>query len=327
MIRVSTGLLGDIPCILPSKSFLVKQDTHQLCYRYGRMSIVHLDRHLLIQLLNIVMTSLILGNRRLKARRHEEILLLQPQFFSRIVIIIRIQDFYNVLRQILLFNSLMVITAVKGLQLEINDRLRIPDTQGIDNMIIITDDRVVIRNCLNRLIILLYKTYLALIIIFYTDISAEAHFLGIFRSSEFKRIAVHKPVIRRLYLITVLDLLLEHTVAVTDTASVCRISKGCQRIQEAGRQTSKSAVSKRRIRLLILQQIQVHAHLLQSFLHLCISGHIDQVVAKRPSHQEFHGHIIDDLRIILLILLLCRDPIVNDRFLHGIGNCLIQLLL
>ena len=80
-------------------------------------------------------------------------------------------------------------------------------------------------------------------------------------------------------------------------------------------------------KLLILQQIQVHSQLFQSFLHFRVSSHIDQIVAKRPSHQEFHGHIVDDLRVILLILLLCRDPVINDRLLHRIGNCLIQFLL
>ena len=192
------------------------------------MRIIHLDRHLLIDLPDIVVRSFILGDRRLQACRYEEILLLKPQFLSCIMIIIRIQDFYNILRKILLLNSLVIISAVERFQLEVNDRFRIPDTQCIHNMVIITDDRVIIRNRLNGFVILLNETDLSLVVIFYTDISAEADFFCVFRTPEFKWIPVRKPVIRRLHLVTILDLLLKHTVPITDPASVRRISQGCQ---------------------------------------------------------------------------------------------------
>ena len=74
------------------------------------------------------------------------------------------------------------------------------------------------------------------------------------------------PVIGNLYLITVADLLFEHTVLVTDTAAVRRISKSSQRIQKACCQTAKTAVSKSRISLLILQKVQDQSHFLESFL-------------------------------------------------------------
>ena len=96
-------------------------------------------------------------------------------------------------------------------------------------MIIISYDRIIIRNCQNRLIILLFKTDISgLIIVLYTDISTEAYFLCILRSAKFKWIAVLQPVIWFFFLIAIFDLLLEHTITVADTTAVSCIAKRCQ---------------------------------------------------------------------------------------------------
>ncbi len=168
---------------------------------------------------------------------------------------------------------------------------------------------------------------LARLVIFHTDISAKTHFLRILRTSQFKGVAVHQPVVRRLHLVAVLNLLLKHTVTVTDSAPISRISKCCKRIQEACSQTSQTAVSKSRIRFLVLQKIQVHSHLFQSLFHFCICRHVNQIISQSPSHQKLHRHIIDNLRIILLVLLLRCNPVINNFLFHGIGNCLVQFLL
>ena len=70
-------------------------------------------------------------NRSLNACRDEEILLFQAQFFTRIVIIIRIEHLNDVLRQVLLFNRFLIITFVEGIQLEGVNRLGIPDAECI----------------------------------------------------------------------------------------------------------------------------------------------------------------------------------------------------
>lgn len=63
-------------------------------------------------------------------RRNEEILLFKTQLFTRIVVVVRIKDLNQVLRQILLLDRrLLVITLVKCRKAERVDRLCIPDTQ------------------------------------------------------------------------------------------------------------------------------------------------------------------------------------------------------
>ena len=76
MVRVSTGLRGDLPRLIPLQAFLIHQDAHQLGYRHSRMRIVQLEGGLLVELADIVMVSLIAGDGFLHAGGDEEILLL-----------------------------------------------------------------------------------------------------------------------------------------------------------------------------------------------------------------------------------------------------------
>ena len=264
----------------------------------------------------------------LHACRDKEVLLFQTQFFPGIVLVSRIKHLYDILRQVLLLNSLHVITLVKGVKLEVVDSFRIPYTQGIYNSISITDDWNIKRHSAYRLVILLNKRiFSGCRIVLYVHISAKFYFLCIFRTAQLKRIAVFQPVIRNLYLITIFNFLLKHTVAVTNPAAVCTISQSRQRIQETCRKSSQTAVSERRIRLLILDHIQIQSQLLQCLFYFIIFTKIDQIVSKSTPHQELHRHIVNDLRIVLLILFLSCQPVVDDRILHCIGNGLKNLLL
>ena len=194
----------------------------------------------------------------LDACGNEEILLFQTQLFSCIMVVIRIQHFHNVFSQVFLFYSFVVFSLIKKVKTEVCNRLRIPDTKGIYDFIIISYDRHIIRNCQYRLIALLHKTGPACsMVVFRIYITAEFYFFCIFRTAQFKGIAVFQPVVRNLYLITVFDFLLKQTVMVTDTAAVSAVAQGSQRIQETCSQTSQSSVSKSRVRFLVFYYIQV----------------------------------------------------------------------
>ena len=96
-----------------------------------------------------------------------------------------------------------------------------------------------------------------------------------------------KPVVRIFNLIAVLNLLLEHTVAVADSVTVSRIVKRCKGIKETGCKTAKTAVTKTCIRFLILNHIIINVHSLKDFLNLRRNFRIDKVVAQGTSHKEF----------------------------------------
>ena len=194
-------------------------------------------------------------------------------------------------------------------------------------VIAVAHDRHVIRDSQNGLVVLLHKfCTVCSVVVLYPDISAKADLLCVLLPAQLKGISLLEPVVRCLHLVAVLDLLLEHTVAVADTAAVGRISEGSQGIQEAGRQTAKASVPESRVRLLVLDGVQVNAHLIQGFFYFPVSCHVDQVVPQGPAHQKLHGHIINCLRVIFLELVLCGDPVVDDGLLYRVGHCLEKLL-
>ena len=226
-------------------------------------------------------------------------------------------------------NTLRVWDAepIVDFQLEIHDGLCIPYAKRINYAVVVTNDGDIKGNGTNGLIVLLDEVVAVIfLIIFHTHITAEFYLFGILRTAKLEGVAVFQPVIRYLYLITVLNLLFEHSVTITDTTAVSRIIQGCQRIQEAGCQTAQSTVSKSSIRLLILDDVQVKTKLIQSFFYLIILGQVDQVVSHGTTHQELHGHVINVFRILFLIFFLGHHPVIDDAVFHRIRHGLEDLL-
>ena len=205
------------------------------------------------------------------------------------MIVIRIKDINDQFCKVFLLYRFVIISSVKLIQLKICDRFCIPYTQCIYYMVTISNDRHIIWNCHNRLVILLNEYIFTCCRIFLkTDISTKAYFFCVLFTAYFKRISFFQPVIRNLYLISIFDFLFEHTITITDSTSVCRIVQCCKRIKETCCKTSKTAVSKSRIRLLVFNHVQINIHLFQCFFYIFICCHIDEVVAKCTSHKELH---------------------------------------
>ena len=158
-------------------------------------------------------------------------------------------------------------------------------------------------------------------------ISAELNDLGVFRTTQFKRISILKPVIGNFDLKSVFDLLTEHSVSIADTASVCTVSKSSKRVEEAGRKSAKTAVSKRGISFLIFYKIDIDAHFVKRFRNFLVFLQVDHCISKSSTHKEFHGQIVNCFRILLLVCLLSFKPVIDNRILYRIGNGLIYLLL
>ena len=219
-----------------------------------------------------------------------------------------------------------VITAVKRVQMEVRNCFRIPDSQCIDYMISVSDNRHIIRYSKNRAVVFLNEIVpFRHRVVFDSYISSETDFFCVLITANLKRVAVLEPVVRYFHLISVLDFLLEHAVTVTDSAAVGRIPQCRKGIKKAGRKSSETTISKSRIRFLILYRIQIDSHLIQRFFDFFISSHIDQVVAQSSSHQELHGHVIYCLWIFFFHFCLRRKPVINDRLFYGKGNCLKDL--
>ena len=222
------------------------------------------------------------------------------------MIVARVENLYDIFCQIFLLYRFVIFSLIKQVQTEICDRFCIPDSQSIDNLVVISNNRHIVRNRHNRLISFLYKMISSCRrIVNHPHITAEFYFFCVFRAAQLKRISILQPVIRHFYLITIFNLLFKQTIVVTDTAAICAISQCCQRIKKTCCQSSQTTVSQRRVRLLILDHIQIKSQLFQSFFYFFIRCQVDQIISQSSSHQKFHGQIVYNLRIILLVLFLC----------------------
>jgi len=205
------------------------------------------------------------------------------------MIVVRVQDFRNRARQILLLDGFVVFALVEAGKLEVIDGFRIPDAERIDDAVLVSEHRNIIRHGADGRIIFVNVFVLSrLRIEFNPCVPAEADFLGMLRTLQFKRIDILQPVVRHFDLIAVPDLLLEHSVMIADAAAVGFVSESRQRIQEAGSQSSEAAVAQCRIRLLIFQRIDIAVQVFQCFPDAVILAQVEQVVSQKASDQEFH---------------------------------------
>ena len=327
MVRIGTGFGHDLPGLVPLQFLFIQKQTHQLGHGQRRMCIIHMEDCFFIQLPDILVSAFVAGDRRLQARGNEEILLAQAQLLAGQIVVIRIQDTGQCAGQVFLLDRFLIVTLVERIQLEVLDGFRIPDTQGVHNAVAVSDDRQIIRHGTDGTVVDLAEMIPAgLFIIIHFNIAAEADLLGIFRALQLERIAaVQQPAVRLLDLHPVFDALLEHAVVVTDAAAVRRVPQSRERIQEAGCQTAQAAVPERRIALLILDRVQIDAKFFKRFLHFFICSQCQQVVAQVSSCQEFHGHVVNDLRVLLLHGFLCLHPVVDDLILDDVADRLIDL--
>ena len=80
---------------------------------------------------------------------NEEILMLQTKFLAGIVIVVRIKHLADGTSEVLLLNSLLIITLIKVIEVKGIDSLCIPDTKSIYDTVSVAEDRKIIRNSHN----------------------------------------------------------------------------------------------------------------------------------------------------------------------------------
>ncbi len=239
------------------------------------------------------------------------------------MIVVRIKHFYDSRREILLLYRLLILTPVEIVQAKLRDGLRVPDTEGIYEAVSVTDHRHVVRHRPHRFEILV-NIVIPLLLFVPLDAyrAAEPYHLGKLLAPHLERIAVLKPVVRLLDLISVLYFLPEHPVFVADTAAVRGVAERRKRVQKTRREASQPTVSQSRVGFLILHCVQIDTHFVQSFPRLFVSREIYQAVPQGPSHEKFHRHIINGLRILLSVFVSGLKPVIYDNILHGVGNTL-----
>ena len=184
-------------------------------------------------------------------------------------------------------------------------------------MVAVANDRHIIRNCKNRLIPYLLKVQISVLPCGFFHMTTKLDLVAVFRSAQLEWISILQPVVRYFYLESIDDLLLKHTITITNSTSICGIAQGSKRIHKTCCQPAKSTISKSRIRLLVFNDTQIQSNLFKCFFYFPISPQINQIISQCPAHQKLHGHIIQYLRVIFFNDLLCCHPFIHDNILDS----------
>ena len=137
---------------------------------------------------------------------------------------------------------------------------------------------------------------------------------GLVLTTDLPGIAVGEPLVGGLDLAAVDNLLLKQAIAVAHAVAVAGNALGCHGIQEARGQTTQATVAQGRIGLLVLDDGQVKAHVVE-----CLGDHVahakfEQVVVKQAADQKLVREVVQAL------LALGGDAGVT---LGGNGACLL----
>ena len=106
------------------------------------------------------------------------------------MIVVRIENLDKIACQIFFLDCLIIFPFVKGIQTKDFLWLCIPNHQGVDHIVVVADDRHIIRNCDHRRISLVDKVQVAVLALLGSDIASKTDFMCIFRSLDLKRITV-----------------------------------------------------------------------------------------------------------------------------------------
>ena len=328
VVRVGNRVLRDSPCLIPLEALLINEDAHELGDAECRMRVVDVDGDLLGEVMDVHTDLLVVTDDALDTSRDEEVLLYKAQATAIVGAVIRIEVARDALDEVavlvLLAHLFLRQAAVVG---EVAVDLCIPEAKCVDRVVVITDDRHVVRHSHDRHRILVDELEAAIRHLLHVGIAVELDIDGLIRLAVLPGKAVLEPVVRDLDLVALDDLLLEQAVLVADAAAVARQAVCCHRVDEAGGKAAEAAVAEACVWLFIERLDETEVEVLQDFLDGLFDAEIDEIRLEQAAEQEFDGEIVDLLLLALCIRLICLDPVVGDELLCGSSHRLVNLIL
>ena len=248
VVGVREHLAGHLKGVVPAELMLVDQQAHQLRNGEHRVGVIKVDRGFLRQVGVGFVQLMVAAEDVLNGRRNEEILLTQAQLAAGVGRVIRVQHAGHVLGVVFIFHRRKVVTLVEFTEVNLATGLGAPQAQRVGGIGVIAGDNLVVGHGQD-----LFRFYPAGFFAFLLDTSAKAHLVARIVALKLPRVAVLQPVVRRLFLAPVDDVLFEHTVVVANTVAAARQRQRCQRVEEAGGETPQAAVAEARVVLFVDQ--------------------------------------------------------------------------
>ena len=277
MVGVGHAAVGDALRHLPGKTLLIDQQTDQLGNRQARMRVVDVEYALVRQQIKVVAKVLFeILDRILQGGAGEEVVLLEAQHLALVVLIFGIEHLGDHLGHLHFLHGLEVFTLSEVRQVQIGAAAGRPGAQRVDAIVVVAHHGHIIGHGVDLIGVHELKD-LSAVFLALLHMAVELHGAGIFGTGDFPDVAVLQPVIRKLHLLALHQLLAEQTILVADGAAHGRNVQAGQAIQKAGGQAAQTAVAQRGFGLLRQDGLQVDAQLAKRLSIVFLRAKVDQV--------------------------------------------------
>mmetsp|Transcript_56733 Transcript_56733/g.135121 ORF Transcript_56733/g.135121 Transcript_56733/m.135121 type:complete len:509 (-) Transcript_56733:400-1926(-) len=302
VVGVVAALGGEVPCLFPTQVLDVHEQAHHLRHSNGRVRVVHLDGDLLRQLGPLVVGPLDeLAEHVLERGADEEVLLLQAELLALVGGIIGVQDRGEVFSTTALVNSIGILGRTVGVEVELLRGRGLPQAQVVGVVGVEARDGVVVGHGLHDLTANPSQAPVAILIDALRGVAVEAHRVGHVRPGNLEGAAVAQPIVRALHLSAILDVLLEHSIAVPDAVAPAREGECCHGVQEARGQSAEAAVPERGIILLLVEFLELHAQTIHRLRKVLLQVQVCDGILHVAANEVLRRQVVRPLHILLAV--------------------------
>ena len=288
VVGVVTHGPSDGPGLVPDHAFFVHQQAHQFGNGDSRVRVVQLQRIVAGQFIQRQATLFVLANNIFQRAGAEEVLLNQAQILALRGGIFRVEYAGDGIAIDQVTTRFQVFTLVVLVQVDrVGTGMALPQAQTVN---ILTTKRW--NGDIPRHADQSFGRSPAVIAIVISVNVAEQTNLYRFRwTTSFPWAAEFTPDVRYFFLLAMFKYLTEQTVTVVNAIASSRNLLIGQRVHKTRRQSSKTAITKRHIALLVQHVGNFYAVGLQQLSGGFIQIEVHQGIAKQAAHKKFHGQI------------------------------------
>ena len=195
----------------------------------------------------------------------EEIFLNQAQLLARVRVVGGVENLCDVLGPVFFFDGADVVALIEDVEAEAFVGACAPEAEHIHGVGLEAEDRNIIRDGFEHLPVRPDRLFAAAGVGNVFDPSIDEYGHGVFRANHFPRVAQLQPVVGALPLPAVLEFLAEDSVLIAQAVSVGRQLHRCHRVEEAGRQTTQTAIAEPGFNIHLNNLAQINVQTFQSF--------------------------------------------------------------
>ena len=291
VVGVGKGAAADIERFGPAVAAFVQQDAQQFGDGQGGVGVVQLDGRLFGQGVEAAVLGQVVLANVANGGGGQEILLAQPQDLALHVVVVGVQDLADELGRGVFGDGAAVLARVEALHIEIR-RFGLPQAQ-LGHALPVVPGHVHVAGNGDDAVVVFVGDVVEGALPGFLDLAVELDLDALVRVAFEPDLAAGQPVVGLFLLPAVHDFLFEDAVLVQDGIAGARDAGGGHAVQIAGGQAAEAAVAKARVRLFLVDAVELDVGVGQNGGGDLGKAQVEQTAFQAAAHEEFHAEVID----------------------------------